>query len=221
MGKEGISMKKQEGLPLGIEAWTDVMSLSEAELVIDQLEESICSGLCPDTSWHNAPFVHSPDISMLRGNEGINLSHHGFVNQQCSCGIKKIESYIGSIMMRTLDEYTKKYNIGFTQDEGFMAVKYGKNHQDGISIDDNPFVNRLVSWTLALNIESPVNYIEFDKLNYKITISTPSVIIYPSNYIYSYRKPNIDGLYEIQNYFNSNPTQEIMDEAFKESNSIS
>ena len=221
MEKEGIPMKKAEGLPVGIEAWTNVLSLSEAELIIDQLEESIGSNKCTDTSWQKAPFVHSPDISMLKGNDGINLSHHSFINKNCECGIKRLESYIGSLMMKTLEEYANKYNIGFTQDEGFIAVKYGDSHQDGISIDDNPYINRLVSWSLALNVEELIQYIKFDKLDYTLSTTSPTIIIYPSNFIYSYSKPNVDGLYEIQNYFNANPTQELLDEALSQSNLIS
>lgn len=214
-------MKQATNLPKGIEVWTNVLSISEAELIIDQLEESIGSNKCPDTSWNQAPFVHSPDISMLKGNQGINLSHHNFVNKDCECGIRRLESYIGSLMMKTLEEYAKKYSIGFTQDEGFLAVKYGDNHQDGISVDDNPYINRVVSWSLALNVDELIQYIQFDKLDYTLSITTPSIIIYPSNFIYSYRKPKVEGLYEIQNYFNSNPTQELLEETFKQSNLIS
>lgn len=214
-------MKQAENLPIGIEVWTDVVSITEAELIIDQLEESIFSKKCPDTSWQTAPFVHSPDISMLKGNEALNLSHHSFVNKNCECGIKRIESYIGSFMIKTLEEYAKKYNIGFTQDEGFIATKYGENHQEGFSIDDNPYVNRLISWSFALNIEEFVKYIKFDKFDYTLSITSPSIIIYPSNFIYSYSKTKVDGLYEIQNYFNANPTQELFDEAFNQSNLIS
>jgi hypothetical protein len=214
-------MKKANNLPSGIEVWTNVLSLPEAELIIDQIEESIDSEKCPDTSWNNAPFVHSPDISMLKGNKAINLSHHSFINKECLCGIKKVESYIGSIMIKTLQDYADKYNLGFTQDEGFIAVRYGDNHQDGISIDDNPFINRIISWSMALNVESLIQYIKFDKIDYTVSITSPSIIIYPSNFMYSYSKPKVDGLYEIQNYFNANPTQELLDEVFKESNLIS
>lgn len=214
-------MKRADGLPIGIEAWTNVLSTSEAELIIDQIEESISSNRCQDTSWQKAPFVHSPDISMLKGNEGINISHHSFLNKECECGIKRVESYIGSLMMKTLEQYADKYNIGFTQDEGFIVVRYGDNHQDGVSTDDNPYINRLVSWSLALNIEDVSQYIKFNKLNYTVSIASPSIIIYPSNFIYSYSKPNINGLYEIQNYFNANPTQELLDEALNQSNLIS
>jgi len=214
-------MKQAANLPVGIEVWTNVISISEAELIIDQLEESISSGQCEDTSWQDAPFVHSPDISMLKGNQGINISHHGFSNPSCECGIKKIDSYLGSLMMRTLEEYSKKYNIGFTQDEGFIAIKQGDNHQDGLSIDDNPFVNRLVSWSFALNVDEMIKYMQFDKINYTLSITNPSIIIYPSSFMYSYKKYKVDGLYEVQNYFNANPTQELLDEAFKDSDSIS
>lgn len=210
-------MKLASGTPTGIEVWTNVISISEAELIVDQLEESINSGKCLDTNWNQAPFVHSPDISMLKGNEGINLSYHGFINKNCECGIKKVESYIGSLMMKTLNEYSKKYDIGFTQDEGFIAVKQGKNHQDGISVDDNPFINRLVSWSMALNVENLSEYINFNKLNYSLSLTSPSIVIYPSNFVYSYSKNKNDGMYEIQNYFNSNPTQELFNEVFKES----
>lgn len=214
-------MKKAEGLPIGIEAWTNVLSLSEAELIIDQIEESIGSEKCPDTSWQTAPFVHSPDISMLKGNEAINISHHRFVNQDCDCGIKKLDSYIGSLMIKTLEEYSKKYDVGFSQDEGFIAVRQGENHQDGTSIDENPYINRIISWSFALNVENLIQYIKFDKLNYTLSTNTPSIIIYPSNFVYSYSKPKVDGLYEIQNYFNANPTQELLNEAFSQSNLIS
>jgi hypothetical protein len=123
--------------------------------------------------------------------------------------------------MKTLEEYADKYSIGFTQDEGFIVVKYGDNHQEGVSVDDNPYINRLISWSLALNVEEMVQYIKFDKLNYTMSITSPSIIIYPSNFIYSYSKPKVDGLYEIQNYFNANPTQELFDEAMGQSNLIS
>ena len=63
-------MKQATNLPKGIEVWTNVLSISEAELIIDQLEQSIESNKCPDTSWQRAPFVHSPDISMLKGLAG-------------------------------------------------------------------------------------------------------------------------------------------------------
>lgn len=206
-----LKMREIEGLPAGIKVFTDFMSFSEAEMYIDAVE-SASSSEC-GAKW-GIPETHSPDISFLRGNEGINISQHGFMNAECSCGLKELDGMLGEKMLQILTKYTSDYSIGFSQDEGFIITKQSKDHVSEIVIDDNPFVNRVISYHFAMNVEDPINYINFINFDLEITVKQPSIIVFPSNFIYSYEKMYHEGLYEVINFFNNNPTDEIFNEAF-------
>lgn len=207
-------MKVTRGLPEGIEIYTDVMSEDDSEhiiRVIDASTETDCG-----CEWSQIPFSHSPDISSLRRNSGINISHHSFLNSECTCGVKEVEAMLGKIMMKCLNLYTEKYKIALTQDEGFTVVQREEDHVDAVVVDDNPFVNRTLSFNMPLNIENNVEYMNFDLFNLSVKIDTPSVVMFPSNFVFRYTKNKIDGLYEVLNYFNDNPTQEVFDQIFSE-----
>jgi hypothetical protein len=207
-------MREINNSPVGIKIFTDFMSYSEADYIINAIE-SATEKDCGAT-W-DIPSSHSPDISSFRNNLGINISEHGFLNKQCSCGLKEIDSMLGNTMLDALTEYNKQYGTFFTQDEGFVVTKQGENHIDEIVIDENPFVNRLISYHIALNVDEPISYMKFNKLNFELTIKSPILIIHPSNFIYSYSKPKNDDLYEIMNFFNQNPSDEVFDEVFSKS----
>lgn len=204
-------MKEVKDLPKGIKIFTDFLSLSEAEYIIDIAESAVESDCGAEWS---VPSSHSPDISSFRSNPGINISEHGFYNADCSCGLKELDAMLGKTMLKALSEYGKEYSLNFTQDEGFVILKQGQGHNDQVVTDENPFVNRLVSYSIALNVEEPIQYMEFDKIDFKITLSKPSLVIYPSNFMYSYKKPHNEDLYEVLNYFNNNPSNEVFDKIF-------
>lgn len=207
-------MREISNTPIGIKMFTDFMSYSEAEHIID-IAESASETDC-GVKW-DIPSSHSPDISSFRNNLGFNISEHGFYNGSCFCGIKELDGILGSTMMKALSEYNNKYGTFFTQDEGFVITKQSENHIEDIVIDENPFVNRLISFNIALNVDSPIEYMYFDKFDFSITIKSPFLIIYPSNFIYSYKKQKNDGLYEIYNFFNQNPSQDTFDQVFETS----
>jgi len=204
-------VKEVKNLPAGIKVFTDFLSLSEAEYMID-IAESASESDCGAT-W-SIPSSHSPDISCFRGNSGINISEHGFYNAECNCGLKELDALLGKTMLRSLGEYNKQYDTFFTQDEGFVILKQEENHVDHIVVDENPFVNRLVSYSIALNVDGPIEYMNFNKFDFKVVLSKPSLVIYPSNFMYSYSKPYNEGLYEVLNYFNNNPAEEVFDQIF-------
>jgi hypothetical protein len=206
-------MREIRNLPTGIKIFTDFMSYSEAEYIIDIAESAIDKDC--KLEW-GIPSSHSPDISCFRNNSGFNISEHGFKNAQCSCGVKELDAILGKTMLKALSEYNKEYKTFFTQDEGFVILKQDSDHIDEIVVDENPFVNRILSFNLALNVDEPIEYISFNKFDLDVTISKPSLVLFPSNFIYSYSKPKNDGLYEVLNYFNNNPTQEIFDQVFAE-----
>jgi hypothetical protein len=85
-----------------------------------------------------------------------------------------------------------------------------------LGVDDNPFINRVISMHMPLNINGGQEYIKFQHLDFSITLTGPSVILFPSNFIYSYSKTKNEGLYEIQNYLNNNPTQEFLEAVFND-----
>lgn len=206
-------MRQIQNLPTGIEIFTDFLSISEAEYIIDAVEKAAESD-CGAT-W-GIPSSHSPEISSFRNNDGINISEHGFYNSSCTCGLKEIDGMLGTTMLKTLTEYNKKYGTFFTQDEGFVITRQSDKHIDQIVIDDNPFVNRVISYNLALNVDEPIQYMNFNKFDFEVTLSKPSLVVFPSNFIYSYSKPKNEDLYEVLNYFNNNPGNETFDKVFGE-----
>lgn len=207
-------MRQIENLPPGLEIFSNVISFTEAESIIDRIESSTVDHESDcEVSW-GIPQMHSPDISCLRRNDAIALSEHSFLNSSCSCGIKEIDASIGKLMLKCLEKYVSKYDIGLTQDEGFYCVKYGQNHIDLGVVDDNPFVNRVISMHFPLNIDASQEYIKFKNIDFSINVSSPSIIFFPSNFVFSYEKPYHDGLYEIQNFFNNNPDQEFFEKVF-------
>jgi hypothetical protein len=208
-------MKQLNNLPKGIEIFTQMLSSIEAEYLIDKIESGIGSENNCKCEW-GIPVLHSPDASCLRRNLAINISEHSFQNTECNCGIREIDSMIGKIMLKCLDKYTSKYGIPFTQDEGFIVVKQGDEHVEEFGVDDNPFINRVISMHMPLNINGGQEYIKFQHLDFSITLTGPSVILFPSNFIYSYSKTKNEGLYEIQNYLNNNPTQEFLEAVFND-----
>lgn len=208
-------MKEIVNLPHGIEVYSGIISNGEAEFLIDKVESAINSKNKCDVHW-GTPTLHSPDITCLRKNLAVNLSEHSFMNTSCNCGIKEIESTLGKAMLKCLDKYTKKYSIGLTQDEGFLIVKQGEDHTVDTGIDDNPFVNRVLSMHFPLNLEGGREYIKFNNIDYSISLSLPSIILFPSNFLFAYSKSKNDGLYEIQNFFNDNPSQEYFEQVFSE-----
>jgi hypothetical protein len=213
-------MKQLTNLPPGIEIFSNIISYSEADAMVDIIESAIDTKNNCNLQW-GLPKMHSPDISSLRRNDAVAVSEHTFLNADCSCGLKEIDSTLGKLMLKCLEKYVSKYDIGITQDEGFYCVKYDKSHVDFGVVDDNPFVNRLVSMHMPLNINEPTEYIRFKNLDFSISISSPSIILFPSNFLFSYEKPYTEGLYEIQNFFNNNPDNQFFDKIFGEEVSIS
>lgn len=208
-------MKEVNNLPIGIEVYSGIMSSDEAELIIDQIESAVNSNNKCDVHW-GTPTLHSPDVTCLRRGEAINLSEHSFQNANCNCGIREIEIKLGKIMIKCLEKYSDKYSVGITQDEGFIIVRQTDEHISEYGVDDNPFVNRLLSLHFPLNLIPGSKYIEFKNLDYSLSLSYPSIIIFPSNFLFSYSKEKQDGLYEIQNFFNNNPSQEYFEKVFSE-----
>lgn len=208
-------MKQIENLPAGIEIFSNVLSYQEADFIIDKIESAVSDKGSCNLEW-GIPKMHSPDISSLRRNDAIGISEHSFLNSSCSCGMREIDSSLGKIMLKALEKYVSKYDIGITQDEGFYCVKYGKEHVSYGVVDDNPFVNRVASMHFALNVDEPTQYIKFKNIDFSVTISSPSIIMFPSNFLFSYEKPDHPGLYEIQNYFNNNPEQEFFEHIFNQ-----
>ncbi len=208
-------MKQLENLPPGIEIFSNVLSLSEAEFFIDKIESASKSNDGCNLSW-GLPKMHSPDISCLRRNDAIAISEHTFLNSECSCGLREIDASLGKIMLKCLEKYTTKYDIALTQDEGFYCVRYGPGHVDLGVVDDNAFVNRVLSMHFPLNVEGGREYLKFKNIEFSVSLSTPSVVMFPSSFLFSYEKPYQDGLYEIQNYFNNNPDQEFFESVFGE-----
>jgi hypothetical protein len=206
---------KQISGPHGIEIFSNIITADEAEYVIDDIESSVNGAGSCNVSW-GTPELHSPDISCLRGNEAINISQHSFMNKECDCGLRELDSRMGKIMLKCLESYAIKYGVGFSQDEGFIVVKQGDKHIDRIGIDDNPFVNRLVSMNMPLNLEPGKEYMRFHHLDYSISLSSPSLILFPSNFLFAYSKNKNEDLYEVQNYLNDNPTQEYLKEVFSD-----
>lgn len=206
-------MKQIDNLPPGVEIFSNVLSFSEAEFLIDKIESATKSNKGCEVSW-GTPQMHSPDISCLRRNDSIALSEHSFLNSSCSCGIREVDASLGKIMLKCLEKYVSKYDLGLTQDEGFFCVKYGDNHVDLGVVDDNPFVNRVVSMHFPLNIDSSQEYIKFKNLGFTTNLSSPSIVMFPSTFLFTYEKPYHEGLYEIQNFFNNNPSQEFFEQVF-------
>ena len=208
-------MKEIKDLPPGIEIYSNIISYPEAEFLIDNLESSINSDSECEISW-GIPQLHSPDITCLRGDKAVALSDHAFKNINCDCGIKQIESMLGKVMLKCLEKYATKYGIGFTFDEGFVAIKQEEEHIPETGIDDNPFVNRILSMHFPLNPNSSKEYLKFPNIDYSISLSSPSIIMFPSNFLFAYQKPYQEGLYEIENFFNDNPSQEYYEQVFGE-----
>ena len=119
-------------------------------------------------------------------------------------------------MLKCLEKYATKYGIGFTFDEGFVAIKQEEEHIPETGIDDNPFVNRILSMHFPLNPNSSKEYLKFPNIDYSISLSSPSIIMFPSNFLFAYQKPYQEGLYEIENFFNDNPSQEYYEQVFGE-----
>lgn len=206
-------MREISNSPLGIKVFTDFMSASEAEYIIDVVE-SACETDC-GAQW-GIPSSHSPDISSFRNNNGVNISEHGFYNSSCTCGLKELDGILGTTMLKALKEYNDEYKTYFTQDEGFVILKQENDHIDEVVVDENPFVNRIISYNIGLNIDETTKYMYFDKFDYEVVVKSPVLVVHPSDFIYSYKKPHNDGLYEVLNYFNQNPTQEVFDQIFNE-----
>lgn len=206
-------MKQLDNLPVGIEIFTNIISNLEAEYLIDKVENAVNENNNCSCKW-GIPSLHSPDITCLRRNLGINISEHGFLNADCDCGIREIDATIGKLMLKCLEKYIAKYSIGFTQDEGLIIIKQGEDHVTENGIDDNPFVNRVLSMHMPLNISDGQKYMYFPFFDFEISLSSPSIILFPSNFIYSYSKSKIDGLYEVQNYLNNDPSQEYLNQIF-------
>lgn len=197
-------------VPNGVMIFTDFMSYEEAENIIDEIEYAI---ELEEIVW-DIPISHSPDITCFRGNSGFNISEFTFNKPESNDKLRAIDSLIGMHMLVALKRYSDKYDIGFTQDEGFIILKQSDSHVEEIGIDDNPFVNRVLSMHMPINVEKAIQYIKFDKFDKAITITGPSIILFPSNFMYSYSKKKNDGLYEIQNYFNNNPDNKVFDAIF-------
>lgn len=213
-------MKQLNNLPPGIEIFSNIFSYSEADSIVDVIESATVGKNNCNLKW-GIPKMHSPDISSLRRNIAVAISEHTFLNADCSCGLKEVDSTLGKLMLKCLEKYVTKYDIGVTQDEGFYCVKYGREHINFGVVDDNPFVNRVVSMHLALNVNQPIEYIKFKNIDFSINISTPSLILFPSNFLFSYEKPYIEDLYEIQNFFNNNPDNQFFENIFGEQEEVS
>lgn len=209
-------MKEIENLPRGIEVYSNIISFPEADYFIDSLESAINSNSKCSVEW-GTPTLHSPDITCLRGDQAITLSDHAFKNTECDCGIKSLESMLGKVMLKCLEKYSLKYGVGFTYDEGFIAIRqHEKSHISETGIDDNPFVNRTLSMHFPLNPNPSIEYIKFKNIDYSLSLSSPSIVLFPSNFLFAYEKPFQEGLYEIQNFFNDNPSQEYFEQVFGE-----
>lgn len=206
-------MKQIKDLPPGIEVFSNVISYQEADSIIDTVENAISSGNKCNLNW-GIPKMHSPDISCLRRNPGIAISEHSFLNSECSCGVREVDSLLGKLMLKALEKYVSKYDIGVSQDEGFYLVKYQNDHINLGVVDDNPFVNRVISMHFAMNVSEPIEYIKFKNINFSINISSPSIILFPSNFLFSYEKPFYEDLYEVQNFFNNNPDNQFFEKVF-------
>lgn len=203
--------QKSNGLPEGVMIFTDFLSMYEAENIIDEVENAVDNE--EELEW-SIPSSHSPDITCFRGNDGINISEYTFRKPDSNDKLRAIDSLIGKHMLTALKRYSDKYDIGFTQDEGFVIVKQGEDHVEEVGIDDNPFVNRVISMHMPINVDEEIEYMIFDKFDISVKVDEPSIILFPSNFIYSYKKNKIDGLYEIQNYFNNNPEDQVFDAIF-------
>lgn len=203
----------KNNLPNGVEVYSNIISNSEADYLIDIIDGSRNKKDTCDIEW-GIPELHSPDISCLRNNKAISMSHHAFLNNECSCGIRQAESLVGKLMLKCLEKYVEKYGVGFTQDEGFTVINRGDDHVEDVGVDDNPFVNRILSLHFPLNPSPSKEYLHFPLLDYGITLSSPSIVMFPSNFIFRYSKPRQDDMYEIINFFNDNPDQEFYENVF-------
>jgi hypothetical protein len=206
-------MKQVSNLPPGIEIFTNILSFDEAESLIDRIEGSTQNKVECKVDW-GIPQMHSPDVSCLRRNSAIAISEHTYLNASCSCGLREVDSLLGKNMLKCLEAYVSKYDLGLTQDEGFFCVKHGPDHVDMGVVDDNAFVNRVVSMHFPLNIDGGTEYIKFKNFGFTVNLNGPALVMFPSSFAYAYEKPFNEGLYEIQNFFNNNPSQEFFDQVF-------
>lgn len=101
--------------------------------------------------------------------------------------------------------YAKKYEIGFSNMEHPIMVRYKKNtgfYKD--HEDSGPYTPRIFSSILFLNDVDSGGEIIFSKLNVEIEPKKNRLIIFPSNYTFSYEEktPTSNDKYIIVTYFN-------------------
>lgn len=128
-------------------------------------------------SWSDSSIGENIITTHIRSSKGIDLD---VLNKSLS---KELRSYLTAC----LKDYCNDYSINLISDEGINILKYEDYDKYDYHSDDGPYLSRTVSILIYLN---PNEYeggeTDFKFFGISIDPPEPSIVIFPSNYIYTH-----------------------------------
>ena len=96
-------------------------------------------------------------------------------------------SKIKEVFIECVKEYMQDYEISITQDESLVLLRYSEYNKYDYHVDANWNLYRVLSGLIYLN---PTEYeggeTHFDQFDLSINPEEPSIVLFPSNYIYKH-----------------------------------
>jgi predicted 2-oxoglutarate/Fe(II)-dependent dioxygenase YbiX len=174
----------------GIHLYHDVFP--EDMNLANDIEEAVKSGAI---SWQPAGVYHDDAEGVnkrVRDTDTIGLVYREEI-QDDSSAESFIESFNISLSNLLLtfvkpleDHYALTFRTGTRTHEAYTVLKYGEGQRFLYHIDDHDMYPRRTSYVAYLNDEYTGGEIEFDKFGLRIKPPKNSLIVFPSNYMYSH-----------------------------------
>lgn len=142
----------------------------------DSLAKDLVKSLNEDIEWH-----HSAVGINGHTDQEVRTSYSMPFEREMPFAAEKVKS----IMVACVNDYMNYFNINVTQDEGLDLLRYEINNKYDYHIDSDWTMYRTVSMLIYLN---PSDYeggeTHFEHFDINVKPEGPSVVIFPSNYIY-------------------------------------
>jgi hypothetical protein len=119
----------------------------------------------------------------IRNSSSVFVPFHAYSNDECVAQMNKL-------VWEQLDKYAVDYGFSFTSVEDVCINKYEKQEYYGYHYDYLPHGFRVLSAVLYLNNVVSGGELEFKYFNKYLPVQD-TLVIFPSNYIYSHRSLEI------------------------------
>ncbi|MEY4615078.1 MAG: Synechococcus phage, partial [Pseudomonadota bacterium] len=104
--------------------------------------------------------------------------------------LTEVDQYIFSIFDENVKKYQEAFDINGLADSGYDLLRYSEGEEYKIHCDQliaHPGSDRVVSGLIYVNDDYSGGEIEFDRFNLKIKPEAGTVLLFPSNFIYTHQ----------------------------------